>query len=230
MYGMFVATVVGSGAPVRHWPRLGTWAATSGYSSQVGGVMAKKTNTYNDGWPLMQPLGPKEVQLLKQNLAPGEQVLGQVIGNFSQAVIATSHKVLIVKHGLMAGQTFGGKATSYDYRNIMGVEVRTGFSQGVFEVIVGGIPTPRGNRNKDKIKAEESPNAIVFSKNEQKLFQSMATQIRLMVSQPVAVSSGQASQVVPIPEQIRQLAELHAAGILTDAEFTEKKADLLRRM
>jgi hypothetical protein len=55
----------------------------------------------------------------------------------------------------MAGQTFGGKATSYDYRNIMGVEVRTGFSQDEFEVIVGGLATPAGNRDKDRIKAAE---------------------------------------------------------------------------
>lgn len=192
--------------------------------------MAKKTCTYNDGWPLMQPLGAKEDQLRNQNLAPGEQVLGQVIGNFSQAVIATTHKVLIVKHGIMAGQTFGGKATSYDYRNIMGVEVRTGFSQGEFEVVVGGLATPAGNRNKDRIKAAESPNAVVFAKTDQKYFQSMATQIRLMASQPPAASSGHASRQVPTPEQIRQLAELHAAGILTDGEFAEKKADLLRRM
>ncbi len=109
--------------------------------------MAKKTYTYNDGWPLMQSLGTKEAQLLNQNVTPGEQVLGQVIGNYGQAVIATTHKVLIVKHGIMAGQTFGGKATSYDYRNVMGVEVRTGFSQGEFEVIVGGLATPAGTHD-----------------------------------------------------------------------------------
>ena len=192
--------------------------------------MAKKTYTYNDGWPLMQPLGTKEAQLLNQNVTPGEQVLGQVIGNYGQAVIATTHKVLIVKHGIMAGQTFGGKATSYDYRNVMGVEVRTGFSQGEFEVIVGGLATPAGNRHKDKVKAAESPNAVVFPKTDQKLFQSMAAQIRLMASQPLAASSSNASRQIPIPEQIRQLAELHAAGILTNGEFAEKKADLLRRM
>jgi hypothetical protein len=178
----------------------------------------------------MQPLGAKEAHLLNQNVAPGEQVFGQVIGSFSQAVIATTHKVLIVKHGIMAGQTFGGKATSYDYRNIMGVEVRTGFSQGEFEVIVGGLATPAGNRNKDRIKAAESPNAVVFAKTDQKHFQSMATQIRLMASQPLAGSSNHASRQLSIPEQIRQLAELHATGILTDAEFAEKKADLLGRM
>jgi Short C-terminal domain len=58
----------------------------------------------------------------------------------------------------------------------------------------------------------------------------MAAQIRLMASQPLAAPSSHASRQIPIPEQIRQLAELHATGILTNDEFAEKKADLLRRM
>jgi len=160
------------------------------------------TYTYKDGWPLTQ-LWAKDAKLRDQNLAPGEQVLGQVIGNFRQSVIATTHKVLIVKRGIMAGQTFGGKATSYDYRNIMGVEVRTGFVQGEFEVIVGGLTTPKGNRNKDRIKVAEAPNAVVFAKTDLKPFQSMATQTRLMLSQPLTVSSGHTSPIVSIPEQIR---------------------------
>jgi hypothetical protein len=191
--------------------------------------MTKLTYTYNDGWPFMQPLGAKETQLRNQNMIPGERVLGQVIASYGQAVVATTHKVLIVKCGMMAGQTFGGKATSYDYRNIMGVEVRTGFARGEFEVIVGGLATPAGNRNKDRVKAAESPNAVVFGSTDQKLFQSMAAQIRQMASQPLAASSSNASQA-PIPEQIRQLAELHATGILTDDEFARKKVDLLKRM
>ena len=35
---------------------------------------------------------------------------------------------------------------------------------------------------------------------------------------------------VSIPEQIKQLAELRDAGVLTDEEFTTKKAELLQRM
>jgi hypothetical protein len=218
--------------------------------------MAKKTVSYVGGWPIMQPLGTKESQLLKQNLVQGERVLGQVVGSFDQAVIATTQKLLIVKHGLMAGQTFGGKATSYDYRNIMGVEVRTGWAQGEFEIIVAGLATPAGNRNRDRVKAAESPNAIVFASSDLKVYQTMAAQIRMMNAQPQAMahqntspysqppapptlaqyaqrpapSFNQASVSVPIPEQIRQLAELHAAGILTDAEFSAKKAEMLRRM
>jgi hypothetical protein len=198
--------------------------------------MTKITFGYKDGWPLMQPLGAKEAKLRDQNMVTDERVLGQVIGSYGQAVVATTHKVLIVKTGMMAGQTFGGKATSFDYRNIMGVEVRTGFARGEFEVIVGGLPTPRGNRNKDKVAAAESPNAIVFGSSQQKLFQSMAAQIRMMTGQSLATagqymaSASNGSLQGPIPEQIRQLAELHGAGILTDAEFAAKKAELLSRM
>ena len=38
------------------------------------------------------------------------------------------------------------------------------------------------------------------------------------------------SAEVGIPEQIRQLADLQREGLLTEAEFESKKADLLARM
>jgi hypothetical protein len=42
-------------------------------------------------------VGKKEADLLKRNAADSERILGQVIGNFGQAVVATDHKVLVVK-------------------------------------------------------------------------------------------------------------------------------------
>jgi hypothetical protein len=42
-------------------------------------------------------------------------------------------------------------------------------------------------------------------------------------SPPVAISED-------VPAQIRKLADLHDAGIVTDEEFAAKKADLLARM
>jgi Short C-terminal domain/Bacterial PH domain len=44
-----------------------------------------------------------------------------------------------------------------------------------------------------------------------------------VTSQPIAISDS-------IPDQIRKLAELKDAGILTDNEFSAKKAELLSRM
>ena len=189
---------------------------------------------------MMTPLGKKETPLLQQNLADGETVLGQVIANFGQAVVATDHKVLVIKTGMMAGQTFGGKATTFDYRMIGGVEVRTGFVQGEMEIINPSMPSSQGNRNKDKVKIAETPNGVVFSKQHAPLFQEFAAKVReraaisLAPSAPAAAPAAMApsgdSAAASIPDQIRQLAELHAAGILSDAEFEAKKAELLSRM
>ncbi len=50
---------------------------------------------------------------------------------------------------------------------------------------------------------------------------------------PAQVVVQAAAPTVPVPdvtEQLRKLGELHAAGILTDAEFSAKKAELLDRL
>lgn len=194
--------------------------------------MAKLTVALEDGWPVMRPVGKKEQQLIQRNLVAGESILGCVIANFGQAVIATDHKVLVVKSGMMAGQTFGGKATSFDYRNIGGVEVRTGLVQGEMEIINASMPASQRSRNKDKVKTNESPNGVVFPKANAKWFEAFAGKVRERAgashAPPMALAP---TAVAPsIPEQIKQLGDLHAAGVLTDEEFSAKKAELLARM
>jgi hypothetical protein len=198
--------------------------------------MAKLTFEYVDGWPNMQPLGKKEAELLKRNMASGERILGLVIGNFGQAVVATDHKLLVIKTGLMAGQTFGGKVTSFDYRTLVGVEVRIGWVNAEFEIIAAALSAPQRNRNQDRVKIAESPNGIVFANTTSRHFEAMAAKIREMTG--AAHGAGTAVNPQPtspapsasVPEQIRALSELHAAGILTDDEFASKKAELLARM
>jgi hypothetical protein len=197
--------------------------------------MARLTVKTVDGWPLMAPLDKKEDDLLKRNLAPGERVLGQVIGSHGQAVVATDHKVLVVKTEMMAGQTFGGKATSFDYRNLVGVEVRTGWALGEFEIIAAAH-APRRSRVKDRVDVKESPSGLVFNRQDARYFDAMAAKIREMTGAAHAAGTAVRPQTAPpatapsIPDQIRALAELHAVGILTDDEFTAKKAELLARM
>lgn len=197
--------------------------------------MAKLTVRMVDGWPVMESLGKKEADLLRRNLAQGETVLGQVIGNFNQVVVATDQKVLIIKTGLMAGQMFGGKATSYDYRNVVGVEVRTGFAQGEFELLAGGLANNQGSKIKDKVKMSEAPNGVVFQKTDGKHFDAMATKIREMVaSGPMHTSSRMVSSSAAthdeIVQAIQKLGDLHVSGVLTDEEFSAKKAELLARL
>jgi Short C-terminal domain len=197
--------------------------------------MVKLTRQTIQGWPMMEPLGKKVHDLLQRNLAPGERILGQVIARYSQAIVATDHKVLVVKTGVIAGTRFGGKATSFDYRTIVGVEVRTGLVSGEFEIIAAALSAPQGNSGRDKRKIEESPNGVIYRKTEAPFFDQMAAKIREMT----AAAHGSGTAVNPaqqqtfdmsIPEQIKALSGLHQSGILTDQEFAAKKAELLSRM
>lgn len=191
--------------------------------------MSKPIVEYVNEWPMMSPLGKKELSLVQSNVGESEEILGIVIGNFGQAIVATETRVLVVKTGLMAGQSFGGKATSFDYGNIVGIEVRTGFTQGEFELLSGGLVSHQGNRNKDRIKVSESPNGLVFPKVDAPIFQAMATKIREMTAKSHAGTQGTAT-VESIPDTIKKLAELHKDGILSDEEFSTKKEELLKRM
>ena len=200
--------------------------------------MAKITSDTVNGWPVMSPLGKKESAVLAQNLSEGEPILGLVIGNFGQAIVATPQKVLVIKTGVMSGQSFGHKASSFDYRNIVGVEVRVGFAQGEFEILSGGLVNNQGNSVRSKVKMAEQPNGLVFGKTEVDLFNAMATKIREFANAAHQQNGTQAAQppqsdqpaAHPSISAIKQLSELHAAGILTDEEFNTKKAELLGSM
>lgn len=196
--------------------------------------MAKLTVSYNEGWPMMAPLGKKEAGLVERNLTSGEKVLGQVVANFGQAVIATDHKVLVIKTGMMSGQTFGGKATSFDYRMIGGIEVRSGWAQGEMEIINPIMAASQGNRNRDRVKIAEAPNGVVFAKTNAKIFDAFASKIRERVAlahSPAAVAPAPAAPPpASIPDQIRKLGALRDAGLLTEQEFATKKAELLARL
>jgi len=190
--------------------------------------MARPTVEYEEGWPFMVPLGKKESALVQSTLGEGETIIGAVIGNFGQAAIATELRILIVKTGLMAGQTFGGKVTSFDYRNIIGIEVKTGLGQGEFELLSGGLSNMQGNKTRTKVKMAEAPNGLVFGKVDLKAFQDMATKIREMTAK--AHGGNASNSTESIPDSIKKLSELKDAGILTSEEFEAKKVELLKRL
>ncbi len=196
--------------------------------------MAKLSTEYVNEWPVMGPLGKKESVLLAQNLSTDEEVLGTAIGSFGQTVVATTKKVIILKSGFMSGQTFGNKATSFDYRTLVGVEVRQGFAQGEFEILAGGLGNNQASTIGAKVNMAQQPNGLVFPKTDAKAFNAMATKIRDMSHSAHSEGQGQAGQGLsaehPSVAAIKQLSELHDAGILSDSEFETKKKDLLSKM
>jgi len=63
-----------------------------------------------------------------------------ITGPSSQAIIGTDRRVFVYKKGFMAGATFGSELTSWDYRNLSGVQIHTGMMSGAVVLQAPGQP------------------------------------------------------------------------------------------
>jgi len=161
-------------------------------------------------------------------------VLGQVRGaRNTQGLVLTEQRALIIKVGWKAGQTFGGKVTSFEYCNITSIEVRASILTGTFEIATGGVQGTERSYWRDSGRsgsAWRAPHIIPIFKSQQSTFQRVAAFIRERSTSPSATTLPAAAIEPDIPDQIRQLAALRDDGIITAGEFEGKKASLLARM
>ncbi len=68
----------------------------------------------------------------------------QLKGAFTEALICTDFRVLIIKGGRMTGQVFGTDTFQCNYLNIAAAEVRFHLVTGYFELSMGGMQnTPK---------------------------------------------------------------------------------------
>lgn len=134
---------------------------------------------------------------------------------------------------------FGARGGTYAYplHQISGVQVtRPRFMHlGVFRIIVPGELAPRG-RNKTGLIEVSDLFSVQFPKSGLMQAEQIATSIRAAQSalrqRQYAPQALPAPTPVPVPapqlaEQLAQLAQLHASGALSDAEFAAGKAKLL---
>jgi hypothetical protein len=135
--------------------------------------------------------------------------------------------------GWRSGQTLGGKVSSFEYRTINSVEVRASMLTGVFEIASGGVQGKQaGYYGKKKDSAWQLPNTVPIAKKQMKDFQLAAQAIRersAVAQHPAAESELKAPQV-DVVEQIKKLAELRDAGVLSETEFATTKTEMLTRL
>lgn len=75
--------------------------------------------------------------------------------------------------------------------------------------------------------ATQDENTIMFNMSQQKDFE----HAKKLIEEQMNKLSAQTNNVaIDIPDQIKKLAELKEAGILTEKEFEEKKAELLAKL
>jgi Short C-terminal domain len=172
----------------------------------------------------------KANEALDQNLGADEQVEVIITGPSAQAVIGTDRRVFVYKKGFMAGATFGAEMTSWDYRNLVGIQIHTGMMNGA---VIVQAPGQEGastsfwkQSDRDPYKA---PNAIPITRPWEQANAGVARLREMIVAshapQPAAANGAVSSGSVA--DELHKLATLRDSGVLSAAEFETLKGRLL---
>jgi len=163
-------------------------------------------------------LPPDAQALLKENLVKGEDVKLIIFGKFDTALIATASRCFIYKKGMLAGAPFGVQFASFDYEQLSGVDIKTGILAG--QVFLQGSALEPGGR------AADVPYGLAIGKQNYEAARAGVAVLRALIVAAKAPAAGQPD----VMDQLRKLGELRSIGVLSDAEFEAKKAELLSRI
>lgn len=178
-------------------------------------------------------LSKKVKMLAEENMDQDEKVLFCLVGNFNQSLIVLDKRILVIKTGFMAGATFGGRVTSFHYKDITGIEVNVGLINGVIEI---STPSYQATKEKDwwSMDRDRDPmkvsNCIPIEKAKLKEYQPYLEKLRQKIRDAKATTTS-SPQLYPsgkdIGSELEKLASLHSSGVLSDDEFEQAKRKLL---
>lgn len=176
-------------------------------------------------------LHKKVLELVRQNVSANDELLFVLVGTDNQSLIALQDRILIVKIGLLAGTAFGGRATTFYYRDITSIEINTGWISGVLEILTpsyaGGVQKDFWNRGRDRDPFKAS-NCIPFPKNGLKIWQPYIDLIRKKISESrISPTNSTSSTSTDIASQLEKLSNLKSSGALTADEYQKAKNKLL---
>lgn len=169
---------------------------------------------------------------LDSNIDPSEEIKVCLNGDPGECLVVTDKRVMIIKAGYSSGAMFGQKVKSYPFNQITSVEYSCGLISGRIQITVPGSVEQTQRRNENifsaSFDARQAENVVNFGSAKKEQFKQAAAIIRQMCN---SSNNQSATKTEPdIIEQIKKLAELKEAGILTEEEFNTKKAELLQRL
>ena len=175
---------------------------------------------------LIHNLDNRGEKLIKENIH-GDKIVVKLKGNFGQGLVITDKRLYVVKWGYMTGNTFGGKCTGFEYKNIVGLEIRKGFGTGIFQVLTPSNQESQksywGTGSNDAVKSD---NIVTFGTNNSKFFQEAVKIGREHLQSPHSQPM-QNNQTMSSYSELEKLAELKDKGIITTEEFEAKKKKIL---
>jgi len=159
-------------------------------------------------------------------LEPNETVLIVCDGEYG-AIVATNRRIFICKWGITTGAMFGSQLSSWDLRNVAGIESRKGMTtSSVVIQTPGTVPVTKfGRMDNGAGSVWEAPNAL-FLKDEQGR---LVAKLRELVADAhqAGTPATAATPLTDPSDQIRSLALLRDEGLLTEDEFAAKKRQIL---
>lgn len=180
------------------------------------------------GPPSILPAKVKTV--LDRNMSPDEIMYFCLVGRHDQTLVAFESRALIIKTGMMAGITFGSKATSFDYSDISGIEVESGMTRAFIQIVTSGFEQSRRVKTNAKDmhdRPNELPNCLPILKSDLAVYRPFLDELRGFVSTAKAIPPESKSGNSGLVDQLSHLGNLYADGIISDVEFAQAKRKLL---
>ncbi|MTD44148.1 DUF2510 domain-containing protein [Conexibacter sp. W3-3-2] len=176
-----------------------------------------------------------------------EFIAGETAGG---VLAAFEDRCIVIKKGvvtnLMAGSLGGGRVTVFPYKQVTGIEYNSGFVNGSLEILTASY---QGTANKDFWRGTFSgrnansndpytlSNTLPFTKQ---FYEKIRPKVQWMQERITEAHQQTMSDVglrpptaaapaVSVADEIKKLADLYAAGALTDDEFAHAKRTLLEK-
>jgi hypothetical protein len=165
-------------------------------------------------------------QELSRLISPGEKVFLKLRGTFSEGLVCTSTRVIILKSGFMTGQLFGTNTFQLPYAQVAGVQVRFNLLTGYFELSAAGMQSSdKDFWNRDKrFNPAKAPNCVsIAGPNRANSFRCACTfilQHRAQRGDAIATPDDQLAK-------LERLSNLWASGGISDAEFAALRKRLM---
>lgn len=172
---------------------------------------------------LNENLGNRGEKLINSNLHEGENVELKVKGTYGEAIVLTNKRLYILKWGYLTGSFLGGRCLGFEFKDVAGVELKTGLLTGTLEVLTPATQNAQksiwatGNKN-----ATTSDNVITFTREMFDKFKEATKAIRSTINQTNSKDRPESGI-----NDLEKLAQLKNKGIITKQEFEVKKKQIL---
>jgi hypothetical protein len=182
-------------------------------------------------------IGSGVAGLIQQHSSPDEAIEAAVIGTNGYALVAYADRMVLAKKGIGAGSFGGGRATTFVYRNVTGVQVNTGIVTGTIVIAAPGFnnspgdfwASHSGTRASSNDNPHHLPNVLPITKGGLRKYAVDIARIQELVreAQQAPAPPAPAPAAVDIADQLAGLTRLHDTGALTDEEFAAAKKRLI---